>query len=370
MRFPDFSLLKNNLTIVEYIACFEKDEGSLIFGENVFNTAKIKSLMSTPFHDPIWLNYGEIAESSSQNPVQLDLLKNIQEPVLIIPPGHLDYYLVIKMLKSGTSEILYNNSAKQLIEMCLIFFLLNHCHSVNRENSISLDFFQVSLNQNFEILNLNNKFTEQQITVEKHFLNLFKLFLEEELRAGEEIFLNKETLNYLTNLNAPYKKLKSAAIQALHISRRLNPGASSLPIYPSYLVLLESEKVTGESTINGSPSDQGLRHGSAWVKDANPSSASKASKNTPSAGRSKSRLERTMSLLDRYEDATNKLIASKTPLLGKNLARACDPVISAPALTDSINKHRKRIVECINFFPEKWPNLKANYLPIQKLLLR
>ena len=74
-----------------------------------------------------------------------------------------------------------------------------------------------------------------------------------------------------------------------------------------------------------------------------------------------------MNLLDRYENAVTSLTNAKLPIMGKNIAQFCVPPISAPALTDSINKHAHRIKECLALYSENWPNLRMKYLPIQKL---
>ena len=80
------------------------------------------------------------------------------------------------------------------------------------------------------------------------------------------------------------------------------------------------------------------------------------------------RLERTMNFLDRYEEATRIAIGKGIPVTGKNIAALCEPAISAPAISDNLRKHRKRILELFNTYPEKWPLIREEFRPVRNLI--
>jgi hypothetical protein len=79
-------------------------------------------------------------------------------------------------------------------------------------------------------------------------------------------------------------------------------------------------------------------------------------------------LSRTFELLDKLETAAREASNKQLKLTSTNVGRMCPSPISAPAITDSIRNHRKRIVRLLARHPEKWPLIRAEFKPIQNAL--
>jgi hypothetical protein len=80
------------------------------------------------------------------------------------------------------------------------------------------------------------------------------------------------------------------------------------------------------------------------------------------------RAARTLQLLDRYEKAARELRKRKEPITGAKLGLACEPKVSAPAISDALRKHRKRILKLLNEYPNRWTVLRQDFKPIRNLL--
>lgn len=79
-------------------------------------------------------------------------------------------------------------------------------------------------------------------------------------------------------------------------------------------------------------------------------------------------LSRTYELLDKLEAAARKASNQQLKLTSNNVGSMCPSPISAPAITDSIRNHRKRIVKLLARHPEKWPLIRNEFKPIQNAL--
>lgn len=77
------------------------------------------------------------------------------------------------------------------------------------------------------------------------------------------------------------------------------------------------------------------------------------------------RYHRSISLLDRYEQAAVEVIKSKLRLTGNRLGEHMNPPISAAAISDAIRKHGSKITYLLNTYPQRWSILRSNFRPIQ-----
>jgi hypothetical protein len=80
------------------------------------------------------------------------------------------------------------------------------------------------------------------------------------------------------------------------------------------------------------------------------------------------RFNRTITLLDRYENAASLVINEKLKLTGNNLGAHLNPSISAAAISDAIRKHASKITYLLNKYPTRWSILRGNFTPIQNKL--
>jgi hypothetical protein len=83
-----------------------------------------------------------------------------------------------------------------------------------------------------------------------------------------------------------------------------------------------------------------------------------------------SRLSRGIQLLDKLERAA-KLVKSKNlPLISTKVGQAMEPPVTAPAITDALNKNRNIIRQLIEKYPDKWETVRLEFKPLLNQLRR
>ena len=80
------------------------------------------------------------------------------------------------------------------------------------------------------------------------------------------------------------------------------------------------------------------------------------------------RYSKTMRLLDKLEEAANKIIAENKMLTSANVGLACENPITAPAITDALKKHKSKILTLIKDNPNKWGTIKKEFRPLMNIL--
>lgn len=78
-------------------------------------------------------------------------------------------------------------------------------------------------------------------------------------------------------------------------------------------------------------------------------------------------LSKTALFLDRYEYAAKLLKSKNQKITGTNIGNACEPNISAAAISDILKKHHSKIVKLLNQHPEKWGVIRNYFKPIVSL---
>lgn len=76
-------------------------------------------------------------------------------------------------------------------------------------------------------------------------------------------------------------------------------------------------------------------------------------------------LDKTKSLLSKYETAARQIENNGIRINGKNLAEALN--ISGPAITDAIKKHRHKIQRLLEKYPQEWPLISDYIRPIREI---
>jgi len=52
------------------------------------------------------------------------------------------------------------------------------------------------------------------------------------------------------------------------------------------------------------------------------------------------------------------------------VGKAMQPAVSAPAISDMLNKQKQKILVLLNEFPDRWPQTRNHFKPLQNLLIR
>jgi hypothetical protein len=83
---------------------------------------------------------------------------------------------------------------------------------------------------------------------------------------------------------------------------------------------------------------------------------------------SEDRYGKTILLLDKLESAALKVKTQQLKMTGTNVGRACPVPISAPAITDALQNHQKKINTLIQRNPEKWQTIRGEFKPVINIL--
>lgn len=83
-----------------------------------------------------------------------------------------------------------------------------------------------------------------------------------------------------------------------------------------------------------------------------------------------SRQTRALLLLDRLERAANILKSKNLPIISSNVGKSMEPPISAPAITDALNKNRNIIRQITEKYPNKWETIRTEFKPLLNQLRR
>jgi len=324
---------------------------------------KVIEVLNSMKQPTLWIDFSEICLSEHKGSEQLNLLNTPNEPLLIVRKKSADlssYYLFKFKPHKNPEDIYYGKDQKYLIATIARLWVANN---VNIKNAAAPDYekyFFICKNQLVRLNYLNNELSSTFVLLKNIFQNVFALFLEGTIPVNKTFLLSDSSINYLMDLNIPYSELKERAIQVYKIAEALNPEATHVVIERYYFIEGQEPK---KSVVPEKKMEAFQPHNPKLLQNVSPTTQPDLVLSQPDD----SKLSKTMVLLDRYETAVQTLLKDKIPVLGKNIASACTPPISAPALTDSINKHRERIRACFAKHPERWQALQNNYSPIKNI---
>jgi hypothetical protein len=78
-------------------------------------------------------------------------------------------------------------------------------------------------------------------------------------------------------------------------------------------------------------------------------------------------LDKTFDLLNRYEEAAEKIALQSLAINGKNIAESLTPPVTPPAISDAIKKNARRIKYYLKEYPTNWPLIRQYLKGIQRL---
>jgi len=80
------------------------------------------------------------------------------------------------------------------------------------------------------------------------------------------------------------------------------------------------------------------------------------------------RYGKTISLLDRLENAALKVKDSNLRMTGTHVGKACNIPVSAPAITDALSNHKSKIQKLVDIYPERWQTIRKEFRPFRNIL--
>jgi hypothetical protein len=304
-----------------------------------------------------WFEFSAIKFIEPDHGSQLNLLEDKVGPALIVPSE--DYiYLFIFKTSHEPGVPYYGKDQKDLISLLVKKELLNIVNSSNSEKEASINYMQVCKNQTNMIVYLNNELSNLKASLDKMCHSLCNYFLSDNISSSTVLDLPNSTIEIILNTKKTYSQLREEVIQAYQIAISLGESPDFIRLEPYFFPA---------SSLYNSPKEF-KEEAKVQILHSEPIEINKdprVKNATPEVKTDK--LAKTLILLNRYDSAIKSLLDNHLPVMGKNIANACNPKISAPALTDSINKHKDRIVTCLKLYPQKWPLLRKHYAPIKKL---
>ena len=82
------------------------------------------------------------------------------------------------------------------------------------------------------------------------------------------------------------------------------------------------------------------------------------------------RYRKTFVYLNRLEEAARLAYSKRQKLTSKNVGQAMPQPVSAPAISDALNNHRKFIFTLFDLYPNKWSLIRKEFRPITNLLIK
>ncbi len=81
-----------------------------------------------------------------------------------------------------------------------------------------------------------------------------------------------------------------------------------------------------------------------------------------------SKFSRTYELLEKLERAAQKVLQNNQKLTGFNVGQAFEHAITAPAITDALKKHTKKVQMLVKLYPGRWPIIRQQFKPLLNVL--
>lgn len=80
------------------------------------------------------------------------------------------------------------------------------------------------------------------------------------------------------------------------------------------------------------------------------------------------RYRKTLYLLNKLESAARLVVNRQKGLTSENVGSACPTPITAPAISDALKNHQKKLIKLMHEYPDKWPTIRNEFRPIKNIL--
>jgi hypothetical protein len=326
------SISKNSLTEIE------------------FSSDLIKKHCNTT-SNKIWLS---IADSGLENsPIekriirQMSLEDEFENNILLLKfesiyPNVFDLIFIFFNKDKNSFELESNSQSLNSENKSLIGHLLfnsikthieTHANNLTSFNSI----LEVNRTTQMHLIEANRKLEEAE---NKHNLlihTLIKNYTQSiQDKSDISIKFSEDALTMLIDFEGTQDELKRIVLKSAEIAMNLSIGNEAI-VYSTYLQLERYQNKSKEEKIEVTPALF-------------------------------NRYSKTNQILDKYEKSARDVLKNDLPLTGKNVGATCPTPISAPAITDSIKNHRKKMLTLFLKHPDKWPIIKSEFKPIINIL--
>jgi hypothetical protein len=263
-----------------------------------------------------------VQESKKLEIKQLSIQDEIEQNVLIfrVPSLNDDSFDVFAISFSKTFSNFYIPSGRNVLS------------SFHAKQSVSINRIQHAYQQNSDELDDSHQVLEREQATNRDLLEkyLTQLIRNQEITLNCKIVLKSGFLDRIKNSGFGIDSIKTIVDTAVNTAYDLALDKSMIYLTPN---LIQRRENVNESAFNKSSQLAAL--------------------------------DKTVALLDRYEQAARQLETRSERINGRNLASELQ--ISAPAITDAIKKHNTKIRRLLEKYPVKWPLICDFIRPIREI---
>lgn len=281
-----------------------------------------------------------VKESRKLEIKQLSIQDEIEQNVLIfrVPSLNDDSFDVFAVSFSKTFSNFYIPSGRNVLSSELKTTIgktvrnqIQWLYDFHSKQSISINRIQHAYQQNIDELDDSHEILEREQATNRDLLEkyLTQLIRNQEITLNCRIILKNGFLDRIKNAGFGIESIKTIVDTAVNTAYDLALEKSVIYLTPN---LIQREKRSFE-VVN---------------------------KSTQLVA-----LDKTVALLDRYEQAARQLDLKSERINGRNLAAELQ--ISAPAITDAIKKHNSKIKRLLEKYPSKWPLICDFIRPIREI---
>jgi hypothetical protein len=302
-----------------------------------------------------WLRIEDLPfDFTSQKKVQLNIFNELNNNILLIRiKNHTDekndlYFFYFNTDLSNFGSInpnkILSTDNKTIIAHLLRNSILSHQDIIEEDRKLYEILLENTRNIQHETKGLKSELGFLHEKVKNAILHLCMSYLEEFSRSHERNYqFSKLALEKLSGYTGAIDELKWVIGNAARYADTLASveSGSDTVIISDYHIFPESIQVkpdrVQESTSGSEPEIP-------------------------------AKYEKTLFLLEKMEGAAKQLKAKNILLTSINLGKEMPKPISAPAISDALKKHRKKILYLFDKFPDRWGVIRKEFRPVQNIL--
>lgn len=307
------------------------------------NNIKVALINETPKQqnklvaDYKWISNNKIPyKIGFQRKDQIDIFDEYENRILLLNPSKTNDYDFLSIYiffnennaKSGVNKDgRLTTENKKLLGSILLNYINQNILKYNND-----------INTAKELSNIQHEFSHQDNNSNNNYFYAYveNIIEDKQKELDIEIQIKKETLEFLNSQMYSPNELKTVIEKSILWIMNISPIADSIFIEKDYLP--KTNNLKKETEIK-------------TTKKQHPE-----------------KLNRTFELLNKLENAAQIVLSSNRKLTSIAVGKAFESPISAPAISDALKKHSKKIQILLKYYPNKWLTIRANFKPLQNII--
>lgn len=298
-----------------------------------------------------WLNKSEVPfEVETEKIIQMDVFSELEKNILLLSlPNDLDKKkdLIFCYFNENFSNFKISKSDKPLstenktIIGILLYNSINSFLNILKSDSSNYISVNTATHEIIESFKKNENRLNSELNEKNEMIIAYlSNYLDELGDHGKCFRFSEKAISKIIAYNGDLGKLKRAVRKAATYLTSVNYGINekNLVIEDFLLSLDESSPKNENSKSSNVDYEPGYRYA------------------------------KTIKLLDKLEEAAQKLILENKVLTSANVGNALVQPVTAPAISDAIKKHKGKIISLIKENPDKWRTIKTEFRPLLNIL--